>query len=454
MSHPASGGQLRRILMVAPYFAPHPRVGALRAFRLATHLPDLGYLPTVVHLAASGLQPTPFERQRLARVETLALRLPLGVHAVPTARAATSGSNQSPQGGAEGCHQWRTELRRVLKHGRRALDAHVPIDGWLPVLAAHSLGLLRRFRAGHFDLLWSTADPWSSHLLAGVLSRYLDCPWVADFRDPWSLCSVRTRDRAAWARKLDARAERWVLERAARVTFTASATQRQYAGAYPTLQEKFATFENGFDPASCRLQSASNAAPGQPQGRFRALFLGRFRALSSLHRWLPVLRSLPADQARQLTLAAVGPLAPADATRLALACPGIEYEALEAVPHEALGGLLHRADLLLLSTSPGREQIIPAKLWDYLPARAPILSICENSEIAQVLARTRRGQQLTLSEAGRFISKSIAHWQRGGSGTQPTPDWTEIARFSAPEQTAHWARLFDALVGEKAPPPG
>lgn len=441
------GGALRQVLLVAPFFAPHPRVGALRAFRLATHLPDEGYQPTVVHLAAPGLELTSFQRRRLERVRTISLKLPPGVRASPPAtssRGASTppGSQQEPSNRSAPPGKFGRLLQRVNQH----VDAHVPIDGWLPVLGAHSPGLLRRLRSSHFDLLWSTADPWSSHLLAGLLSRQLDCPWVADFRDPWSLCGVRTQGRARWARRLDAKAERWILERAAQVTFTARTTQSQYAEAYPTLQGKLVTVENGFDPSAlAAYPPRASSALQRSEGRFRALFLGRFRALSSLERWLPVLGSLPAEQARRLTLAAVGPLTPADSARLAETCQGVQYEALPPVPHEALGAVLQRADLLLLSTSPGRGQIIPAKLWDYLPARAPILSICENEEIAEVLTRTRRGQQLSLSSAGRFLGQSIEAWARDRKDP-PEPDWDQVERFSAPAQTARWARLFDALL--------
>jgi hypothetical protein len=191
--------------------------------------------------------------------------------------------------------------------------------------------------------------------------------------------------------------------------------------------------------------------PGDPPctRRLRLLFLGRFRPLSSSARVFDLLRLVEPALGAQLCLAAVGALSPEDEQALRAACPSVQYEELEPVPYEALATHLARADIALLSTSIGRHQIIPAKLWDYLPAGRPILSLCENPEIAQILSETGTGQQLRLPEAAHWLNTTLRNWQ---SGTPPTthPVPSALERFSAPAQADDWASLFDALVGGAA----
>lgn len=40
------------------------------------------------------------------------------------------------------------------------------------------------------DAIVSTGPPQSMHLIARQLSRATGIPWVADFRDPWTKCSI------------------------------------------------------------------------------------------------------------------------------------------------------------------------------------------------------------------------------------------------------------------------
>ncbi len=69
---------------------------------------------------------------------------------------------------------------------RRAVKLAVfpdPQIGWYPAAAAGGMRLLAQ---GTFDLIFSSAFPITSHLVAWTLKRRSGLPWVAEFRDPWS----------------------------------------------------------------------------------------------------------------------------------------------------------------------------------------------------------------------------------------------------------------------------
>jgi glycosyltransferase involved in cell wall biosynthesis len=58
-----------------------------------------------------------------------------------------------------------------------------PQIGWYPAAVAGGMRLLRQ---GTFDLIFSSAFPITSHVVAWTLKRRSALPWVAEFRDPWS----------------------------------------------------------------------------------------------------------------------------------------------------------------------------------------------------------------------------------------------------------------------------
>jgi glycosyltransferase involved in cell wall biosynthesis len=55
--------------------------------------------------------------------------------------------------------------------------------GWYPAAVAGGTKLLRE---RSFDLIFSSAFPITSHLIARTLKRRSSLPWVAEWRDPWS----------------------------------------------------------------------------------------------------------------------------------------------------------------------------------------------------------------------------------------------------------------------------
>ncbi|MCA9787252.1 MAG: hypothetical protein KC488_11925, partial [Candidatus Cloacimonetes bacterium] len=74
---------------------------------------------------------------------------------------------------------------RVIGGLIRRLAVLLDIDdgaGWIrPVLNS-----TRRLRPGSVDLVLASAAPFSSFVLARMLGDRLGCPYVLDYRDPWT----------------------------------------------------------------------------------------------------------------------------------------------------------------------------------------------------------------------------------------------------------------------------
>ena len=449
----AWGVTLRRALIVAPYFPPRRRVGSLRPFRFASHLQRFGWRPLVVCFATPGESLSERERQRAQGIERIELRTPFdrtrqGASGELGQAARSRPGRQAPSAG----ERLGGDAARALSWLASALDASVPIDAWAPLLGWHAATLLPRLVRAAPEVVFSTADPWSSHLFAACVARGVGVPWVADFRDPWTLCPFRGRG-PRLTRVINRAFERHVLMHASHATFTSERTLERYRAAYPAAARRMSCLPNGFDASLLTDPLDEPLEPLAATAPLRLLFFGRFRPLSPARAILLALARLlerePGARGR-VRQHPEGSLPPEDAPHARTLGVADAFEPLSPVPPERTLSAVRRHDISLLSTAPERDDIIPAKLWDYLAARRPILALGRNPDVARLLSTCSAGVQLAperTADIAELLARCLAHKQRGTPLPLPTrPLDHDISAFEAQHQTRCLAQLFDALT--------
>ncbi len=448
---------MKRALLFAPYFLPRRRVGAMRPFRFAIHLRKFGWAPTVLTIRARGQHLTDKEAHLLREVEIVEIDPPFDrtVRAesqlgAPSARAASEGAD-----GRTGT--WPSWMPTVKLPGLDRLnldrlERQFPVDTWLPLFALKYRQIAATVRRVHPHVLWSSGDPWSSLVVARHVRRRFGVPWVADFRDPWTLCDVRTEGLWPPTQAANRYLERRVLETADTVLFQAARIEKRYRRHYADLALRTSTIYNSYDPAVFDDPVALEAhVPPPAAGRtLRLAFFGRFRALSPA---APVGDLLAAVRRRHGALAdrievhAFGPLGDDDAQYAAARGVRTCFRRQEAVPLERALAALRPFDLLLLSTDPRRDGIIPAKLLEYLAVGRPILSLSQNPEVARILRRTGTGVQLDLAateENADLLAGCLRAKQAGRPPPLPfDPNPEAIRPFEARATTRALAALFE-----------
>lgn len=419
--------------MIAPYFPPRRRVGSLRPFKFAMHLRDFGWEPTVVCLETAGEDLTDREQAHLEGIEIVELELPLDLDRTRGGASSSDQSRAGPRtsaGRSIGAALARlpapvkfpfARLGATARAVADVADRSVPVDTWWPVLRYHQPRLESLMRGRRFDAVWSTGDPWSAHLLARHLAKgpgpvvstlgrlwsggakppaTRQVPWMADFRDPWTLCAVRGDGKPWPTRLVEEQVERAIFSAADRVVFTANTATERYREHYVGLEPHVETIVNGFDAGFFGLDETQldvrefTAWPRRADRRLQLLFFGRFRALSPARpvvAMLAQLRRIAPEVFAHVRVQSVGPLDHGDAAAAREAGVEEAFEVVDPVPYEAALERLGQADVLLVSSSAARDDMIPAKLWDYLPARRPVLSMAANPEVDEVLRRTGRG---------------------------------------------------------------
>lgn len=345
-------------------------------------------------------------------------------------------------------HRGMPALKSHVAHAMRFPDAHV---GWTPYAVAAGLRIARERRP---RLLYSTAGPFTNHLVALLLHRRTGLPWVAELRDGWFQWNQAIfPDYPRWRAWLEGPLEAAVIRGAARVVLVTQLMAEAFRTRYTDLPKAhFRVVPNGFDPAQYRdLPPAAHRAD-----RFEVLHAGALYHGRSVEAFLDAAGRLASSNAvfrRQFRLTLVGSLdggARAEIDRqMARHALGQQVEYLGYLNHHSALAKMRTADLLLAiaNTTPGAEATVPGKLFEYLAVGRPILAITPpGAEAAAVVRDTRSGWVAPAHDAGGIGLALRAAFHAHQQGRAVEPDASAVARFDRVRLAGELATIFDEVV--------
>ncbi|MFZ0636978.1 MAG: glycosyltransferase [Candidatus Acidiferrales bacterium] len=340
---------MNRVLIVASHFPPVAgSSGVLRALKLCRYLPENGWQPTVL-----TLHPRAYERTD----STQLAEIPADVHVLRT---------------------FALDARRHLSIAGRYFRWTALPDRWVSWVPGAVISGLQVIRREKIDAIFSTFPVPSAVLVGWILRRLTGKPWVLDLRDSMTEDDYpRDPVTRRSLRRLEARAVR----DSSRILFTAASAIKMYRERYPSLPaEKCALVPNGYDEEDFQ-DIAMNAARAPSGDRpLRLLHLGLlypserdprpfFRGLARLKSEGRVSTStlrvdLRASGHESLYVEMLREIGVNDIVGL---LPPLPYR--EAL-HDAA-----QADGLLLFQAANCDHQIPAKAYEYLRLRRPILAL-------------------------------------------------------------------------------
>ena len=399
--------------------------GIQRTLSLARELPACGWEPIVL-----TAQPHAYERV----AEDLMREIP---ESVPVERA------------------FALDTARHLRIGGRYPGFLARPDRWVSWswrAVPAGMRLIKRFRP---DAIWSTYPIATAHLIGAELQRRSGVPWIADFRDPMAQDGY-PEDAKTW--QSFKKIEETAVARAARLVFVTPGARHMYETRYPTTPgERFAVVENGYD------ESFFEIAEGQLQGR------GPLNAgcLTLLHSGIvyPSERDPTALFAALSRLRARGDIgagnfrlrfrAPAhDELLHRLARETSTSDLIEVLPPIAYGDALvemMNADALLIMQGANCNEQIPAKLYEYLRARRPLLGLADpQGDTAHALrdAGVRHIGKLEDSAAVEHALSGFLESLRAGQSELPNEE--SVASSSRRFRTRQMADILNEVASARA----
>lgn len=320
---------------------------------------------------------------------------------------------------------------------------------WFSAVPA-GLRLIRRYRPA---AIWSTYPIASAHLIALALQRLSGLPWIADQRDPMLDDSDPAQPYPPDARRhrLHAWLEQHIAARcAALVCTTPGAVQAHRTRLTRLDPARICLIENGHDEADF------GAPAPEPPARSRFLLLHSgviypserdprpfFAALASLrgqgavhrHNFQLCLRATGHDAwlatlLQQYGIADLVTLAPLQAHATALQ-------------------EMRTADGLLLLQAANCNAQIPAKLYEYLRCRRPILALVDAAGDTDATLRAcgvdTIGQLSDSNDCARALLHFLALVR---AGRAPLADSTTIALQSRRQRSTELAQLLDTVTND------
>lgn len=432
----------KKAFLIAPYFIPRRRVGALRPFKFSIHLSTFGWQPHILTIQSDNDELTDIERKLLKEVSVFELKPPFDLTAKP--KGLKKGPNKSDE----------NKSASIADKISAFIDRNFPIDTWIPLFWLNYRKIKKQLEVVNPDILFSTGDPWSAHWLGYKLSKKYDIPWVADFRDPWTLTNINLKQRSGFSALLDKHWEEKIVNQASWVSFTSEATQQLYEKAYPSIERRSTAIYNSFEKELFEAGTKSDFKENLNDEDLNVVFWGGFRRLSPVSSILKILKNvqqLDPEKVRYIKIHSFGKLSRGAKQDIHSANLSSNFVIHKPVPPEFASSVLNSADILLVSTDPERKDIIPAKLWDYLPAKPPILSIAPNPEIKEIVSETGRGVQFTveneLDEVAQLLLRSVEAKQ--GNQELPfdvTSDLLLVQQFDAEHTTKELSAIFERLT--------
>ncbi|WP_457653656.1 glycosyltransferase family 4 protein [Rhodocaloribacter sp.] len=406
----ASENEARRVLVATYYFPPSGGPGVQRPLKFVKYLPAFGWRPVVLTVR-------PGDASYPDRDPALEAEVPPGTAVIRTRawdpyalyarllgkeKEAAVGVAFTGEGEAGGRHR----LARWVRANVFLPDARV---GWTPFARRAARRLLRETPV---DVVVTTGPPHSTHLVGRALKRRAGTPWVADFRDPWTDISYYSElPFTAWARRIDARLERSVLDEADHVVTVSPSLKRLLAR---KTQTPITVIPNGFDPDDFR-----ETVPVETEA-FVLAHTGTLSASQNPEALWRLLRTLlDAGGLPALRIRLVGNVDPV--VRRSLEAHGLadRTEVIPYVPHDEAVRHMRRAAMLLLSIPrvPDAEGIVTGKVFEYVASGRPVLGVGPlPGDAAALLEETGAGRLFAYDDAegmAAFVREHYAAWASG-----------------------------------------
>ena len=455
---------MRSVIMIAYSFPPEGNAGVYRPLRFVRHLPAMGWNASVVALDTHcyerydpdllDLVPSDTEVIRVRSRDpwqSIQMRRAQRIQKKHTcAPVKTSARNHVAQQAPV-----RSFLREVV-HRAEAWCYHPDMAMcWIRPAVKVAVEISARKRP---DVIWATAGPVSSFVVAQRVSQRTGIPYVLDFRDPWTImCTEFDARRPAWATHMDRRALYQILKGAQAVIFRYDAEAECYWRAYQgTLDaSRIHIIPNGYE-------GTIDGFVAPERDKCTILYTGTLSSYryDTLLYALAELKKSDPDQAKRLHLLFVGEETEALAAKAVALNISDIVETMGPTSHAESIRLQQEAHALLILGRPptmrGYELLAGAKLYGYLKTGRPIVGVLPLDETKKTLSRvgvSTVADVNSLAEITAVLRHLLDAWS-SGTLSSLVPNRIACEVYSAARQTAALVRALEGVSAVEAFIPG
>ena len=225
---------LKNILVISYYWPPSGGPGVQRVLKFSKYLKKLGWEPIVLTAKDGDFPVKDHSLNDDAKTTQAYFVKSISLHKL---YSWIVGKKTSPtyQLSSSSEDSIIVKFIRWIRNNLIVPDGRI---GWYPNAVKKGSDIIKQ---NNIRVIFSSAPPYTVHLIARTLSKKHELPWVADFRDPWTDRFYNYENKRLWLTKLiDSYLERKVINDATALT-TVSKTISEY------YKKTFYVIHNGYD---------------------------------------------------------------------------------------------------------------------------------------------------------------------------------------------------------------
>ena len=225
---------LKNILVISYYWPPSGGPGVQRVLKFSKYLKKLGWEPIVLTAKDGDFPVKDHSLNDDAKTTQAYFVKSISLHKLYSwiAGKKTTPTYQLSSSSEDSII---VKFIRWIRNNLIVPDGRI---GWYPNAVKKGSDIIKQ---NNIRVIFSSAPPYTVHLIARTLSKKHELPWVADFRDPWTDRFYNYENKRLWLTKLiDSYLERKVINDATALT-TVSKTISEY------YKKTFYVIHNGYD---------------------------------------------------------------------------------------------------------------------------------------------------------------------------------------------------------------
>lgn len=426
---------MKNVLFIVYYFPPMGGSGVQRPLKFAKYLREFGWNPIIL-CPEPGIYHT-FDET----LEVELQQLDLEIHRVKNADIFQKASTSSKKKELTISDDRAKYLRRFS----RLFFYPDNKRGWIKPAVQKALKIISENK---IDLIFSTAPPFSNHIIGRKVKEQTGLPLVVDYRDSWTRNHFQEA-MWAWQKQILRNQERAVVATSDKIICLDEHIKASFKADYPEIENRVEVVPHGFDPDDFENNGVRSSFKYQ-KGKLNLLYSGLFYEQNQPDILLNAVNKL-IDEHRisreKIHLHFQSGLEPRVLELIDFLGLKDSVTDYGYVAHQQAVENLKYADVLWMISNfdPGLKQIKTGKLFEYFGSRKPIIGLLHASEATKLLEDYEAGfyaKPNSVTEIAQTIEQVFKLWEKNDL---PSPNEKFIDQFNRKKLTQRLANIFNVI---------
>jgi len=420
---------MRNVLVIAYYFPPLGLSGVQRIAGFVRHLPEFGWQPTVITAKPAGY--FAYDESLWAPIQKMGISVIRTKSVDPTRLFRSCTAVKFP---SEKKRQTFTSLSNWLFIPDNKL-------GWMFFAIREGINQQKR---QSFDVILSTAPPYTGHLIAHHLSKKFNIPLITDFRDDW-VGNPRHNYPTNFHRKLHFFLENKIVNQSSAIITINQPILNQLNERHPEIKNVKQVIPHGYDDEVTVIKKSKFS-----NHRLKFLYTGVFYDAQIPDNFLKSLSSFlsqhPLLQKKVSAIfAGLVPEGFEQLLRILNLEENVTYVGYKQ--HDEVKQLQQDADILWMTIGnrEGDYGISTGKLFEYMGTKKPILALVPEGTAKDTLLRygaTYIASPTSTDSITQALNDIKVDWLNGDF---PDPDETFVSSFNRRQLTRTLTQVFQEV---------